>query len=96
VIYNIICIIFTAVKIKSRISKYQLALIFNLVYASGQANYQELRRGYFTDEVLAQLRISNEEYIKIRRFTYEQTLKILQIFALEQEDVAQIEGPMKK
>lgn len=92
-IYNIISIIFTSVKIKSRLSKYQLAILFDLVYPAGGANYLELRRGYFTNEVLAKLGISEEQYSKIRRFSYEQTIRILDIFSIEKEDVESMLTP---
>lgn len=75
----------------SRLSKSQIAQLLGCYFIkSGEINSRELRNGYFTDSVLAQLGINESEYNNIKRFSYEQSLKIIEIFHFDREDLIKI------
>ncbi len=75
-------------KTRRRLSKYDLAVIFGIVpKSSGEPNYKELRRGYFTDDVLKQIGLSVEDYRKLKRFDKVQSERICQVFDITEEDL---------
>ncbi len=78
---------------KRRISKYDLAVLYGLTLFSEDAKKidgKALEKGWFTDEVLDSLSLSREEYKKIKIFTFPQTLKIIELFAIDKEDLVNL------
>lgn len=86
-----LCIVLEQKRPLGRLSKFQIAQLFGLVnLKSSTYNSRELRSGYFTDEVLELLGLDAETYRKIRRFTYKQSLLIVEIFQFDNDDLNQI------
>lgn len=61
------------------LSKKQIAAQLGCVSASGRVRSEGLRRLLFTDEVLARLGITIEQYQRIKIFTVLQTSEILKL-----------------
>jgi hypothetical protein len=79
------------VKTRTRLSKKDLARIFGItIFRNGNANTVELRRGYFTDDVLNKLGLSIEDYKKIRTFDKLTSEKICAVFDITEEDLSVI------
>lgn len=74
-----------------RLSKAQIAQLLGCYHsATSEVNGRELRKGFFTDDVLKELGITLEEYNRIKRFNYKQSIKIIKIFHFEREDLVKI------
>lgn len=77
---------------KGRLSKAQVAMLLGCFHSNtAEVNGRELRKGFFTDEVLKKLGLTPDEYNKIKRFNYEQSIKIIEIFHFERDDLVKIE-----
>ncbi len=78
------------VRPKGCLSKTQVATLLGCIYRDGRVKSRELRRGFFTDEVLTEINISKEAYKKLRLFTYPQSLKIIEVFGFDKSDLTSI------
>lgn len=78
-------------KIRRTFTKQQLCIIFGLHSPSYQTfYYRRLRNEYFTDEVLTKIGMTPTDYSEVnrnRRFTYLQSLKIIEVFQIEPEEL---------
>lgn len=82
-----------SVPYRRTLTKQDLCRIFGLVSPSGRCYYGRLRLENFTDEVLAAIGITPEEYRKTsrgRHFTYEQTQRIIEHFELTREELKEV------
>lgn len=76
--------------INRRLSKKKIAQMFGLVSPGGQIYSRALRRDYFTDDVLAELSIKDEEYRRIKLFSHTQTIKIIQLLDIDVDDLKSV------
>lgn len=86
----VLCYIFVCMKLRRRLSKVHFAKIMGIYFPSRQSNSRVMRKDYFTDDVLKQLGLSEEEYKSIKVFSHDQSLKIVKIFDLDAEDLKRV------
>lgn len=77
-------------KLRRRLSKVHFAKIMGIYFPSKQSNSRVLRKDYFTDDVLAKLGISEDEYKRVKVFSHAQSQKIVEIFDLDADDLKRV------
>lgn len=72
----------------SRLSKTDVAKLLGCYNeASNSILSRELRKGYFTDDVLGKLNMTLEDYLSRRRFTHAESMIIIAIFDFDHADL---------
>jgi hypothetical protein len=64
--------------------------MFGLVSPTGQIYSRILRRDYFTDDILKELELTEDEYRRIKLFNHKQTHKIIELLDIDVDDLKSV------